>query len=408
MMQLLLMAALALLALILLLRPWWSREPERRLQRREANVTAYRTRLAELDNDIGAGLLDAESAAALKQELAARLLTDADSADAAAPQIEGRRPVLALGLVLLLPIFAAVWYFNGESWHTQQNIELVAAHPDQAQTLIVQAMVQRLEQRLSKTPEDADGWAMLGRSYFVMQRYADAAQAYAKASALNGAQNAEWLVNEGEALAMAQQRQVTGEPALRFEQALKIDPAQGKALWYAGLAAAQSGQYEVALRRWLKLREQELPEELRAALDQRLQELSQLSGLKIPPRAQQKADVAGAVSLRVKVSLAPQLAGKIPPGASLFVFAKAAEGPPMPLAVQKLSADKLPIEVTLDDSMAMMPSLRLSQFPRWLLTARISSSGSALPQSGDWQGQLQVDRADAAQPVSVVISEQVK
>jgi cytochrome c-type biogenesis protein CcmH len=408
MMQLLLMAVLALLALGLLLRPWWSHGSARRLQRREANVTAYRTRLVELDNDIAAGLLDAESATALKQELAARLLQDADSADVAAPQTQGRRPALALGLVLLLPAFAAAWYFSGESWHTQQTIELVATHPDQAQTLMVQAMVQRLEQRLKKTPEDADGWAMLGRSYFVTQRYPEAAQAYAKASSLNGSQDAEWLVNEGEALAMAQQRQVTGEPALRFEQALKLEPNQGKALWYAGLAAAQAGQYEPALQRWLKLREQELPEELRAALDQRLQELSQLSGLKIPERSQQQAVAAGAVSLRVKVSLAAGLTGKIPAGASLFIFAKAASGPPMPLAVQKLSADKLPVEVTLDDSMAMMPSLRLSQFPRWLLIARISQSGNPQPQRGDWQGQLQLDRADSAQPVSLVISEQVK
>jgi cytochrome c-type biogenesis protein CcmH len=400
------MAVLVLLALALLLRPWWRRGGAQNIQRREANIIAYRTRLAEIDNDIGAGLLDAEPAAVLKQELAARLLSDVDVV-LPAPQIAQRRPVLALVLVLVLPAFAALWYFSGESWQTQRTLDEVVAHPDQAQRLMVEAMVQRLEKRLRKSPEDAEGWALLGRSYFVTQRFAESAQAYARANALNGSQNAEWLVDEGESLAMAQQRQVAGEPEQRFEQALKLDPDQGKALWYAGLAAAQSGRYADALAHWLKLRNQDLPDELRTALDARLQELSQLSGLKIPARESHKMAAAEPVSLQVQVSLAPGLAGKVPPGASLFVFAKAAEGPPMPLAVQKLDAAKLPLSVTLDDGMAMMPSLRLSQFQRWVLTARISKSGGVQAQPGDLQGQLQLERAAAGQPVTLVISETV-
>lgn len=394
------MALLASFAILMLLRPWLLRSGARQLERKQANLEAYRTRLAEIENDVVTGLIDADSATVLKQELAARLLSDVDEA-MIAPQVAKRRPYLALALALVLPLFAVVWYAMGDSWQTQRTLDEVTAHPDQAQQLMIEAMVQRLEKRLKKSPDDAEGWALLGRSYFITQRYKDASQAYAKANVLNGAQTADWLVGQGEALAMANDRHVAGEPQKLFKQALTLDPDQGKALWYAGLAAAQAGQYKEALGYWLKLRDQELPNELRTALDERLQELSQLGNLAIPARAK----VANAVSLSIKVSLSPSLAGKVPSGASVLVFAKAAGGPPMPLAVQKLDASKLPMTVTLDDSMAMMPTMKLSQFQRWVLTARVSQSGGAQAQSGDLQGQLELDRSAASKPVDLIISE---
>ncbi|MES2489330.1 MAG: c-type cytochrome biogenesis protein CcmI [Pseudomonadota bacterium] len=401
------MAVLALLALVVLLRPWWRRSEAPQQERKQANLVAYRTRLAEIENDQSSGLVDADAAAALKQELAARLLNDVD-AMTTTPQIVQRRPFLAVLMALSLSLFGAIWYFNGDSWETQQNIDQALAHPEQAQQLTVQAMVQRLEKRLKKTPEDAEGWALLGRSYFITQRFVEASQAYAKANLLNGNQTADWLVGQGESLAMSHERQVAGEPAKLFEQALLLEPDQGKALWYAGLAAAQAGNYKVALTHWLKLREQDLPDELRTALDARLQELAQLGNLTIPARAVAKADAASAVSLKINVSVAPALASKVPAGASLLVFAKAAGGPPMPLAVQKLDAGQLPLTVTLDDSMAMMPTMKLSQFPRWMLTARISQSGNAQAQPGDLQGQIELGRDESSKPVTLLISDVIQ
>lgn len=398
-----LMALLAIFAIVLLLRPWIFTGKAPQLERKQANLVAYRTRLAEIEADVANGLVDAESSEMQKQELAARLLSDVDASEAVSPQLTQRRPYLAVLLALSLPLFAAAWYFLGDSWQTQHTLDEVVAHPDQAQHLMIEAMVQRLEKRLKKSPEDAEGWAMLGRSYFVTQRYPDAAQAYSKANTLNGNQNAEWLVAQGEAMAMANDRHVAGEPQKLFQQALTLDPDQGKALWYAGLAAAQAGQYKEAMGYWLKLRDQDLPDELRTALNDRLQELSRLGNLAIPARVAPK--VADAVSLNIQVSVAPGLAGKVPAGASLLVFAKAAGGPPMPLAVQKLNASKLPLTVTLDDSMAMMPTMKLSQFQHWVLTARITQTGGAQAQSGDLQGQIELERSAANKPVTLVISE---
>ncbi|MBK1632147.1 c-type cytochrome biogenesis protein CcmI [Thiohalocapsa halophila] len=110
-----------------------------------------------------------------------------------------------------------------------------------------------------------------------------------------------------------------------------------------------------------------------------------------------------APGLEVSVSLAPELAGRMPPSTTVFVFARAAAGPPMPLAVQQLRLADLPATVRLDDSMAMMPTMQLSSFPQVVVGARVSPSGQAMPQPGDLEGATgPVSSADAG-AVSVTI-----
>lgn len=390
-----LMAALALLTLIVLVQPWW-RTDATRMQRRAANVASYRSRLAELDADASSGLLDSAAAESLKQELAARLLEDAQTPDAA-PAVRTPRILIMLVLVLL-PVFGAGWYGLAGSWRTQQIIETARADPEAAQQLAVQAMVQRLAHKLESNPDDAEGWAMLGRSSAVLQRHAEAAKAYAAANRLSGEQNPDWLIGEGEALAMQQQRNLLGRPRQLFEQALALDGENGRALWYAGLAALQAEDFKLAQRHWLALSRQELPPQLREVIEQRLAELSQLSGEPLP------APVA-ALSLDIEVTLAPQLRDRAAPGATLFVFAKAQNGPPMPLAVQRLPSAHLPLRVKLDDSMAMTPQLRLSQYDAWTLTARLTRGGTVQAESGDLQGQIELKRAEAGKPLRLVIDQ---
>lgn len=409
----LLMGLLTLAAMLLLTRPWWGRARAQRMQRRAANIAAYRTRLGEIASDVDAGILAADQVETMQQESAARLLADAQVPATLSQHRSGWR--LAVALALLLPALAAFWYWRGESWHLQQDITLAAEHPEQAQSLMIQSMVQRLERRLKDSPDDAEGWAMLGRSYFVMQRYVDAASAYQRANRLNNGQSAETLVGEGEALAMAHDRDLTGRPEKLFDAALKLEPDNGKALWYAGLAAAQSGAYAKAQTDWLKLRDQDLPPDLSQALDARLKELSSLSGLPLPQKkAMHSADTGVArtgVTLHVQVSLAADLARKIPSDATLFVFAKAASGPPMPLAVRKFAPGqwslKQPLDVELNDGMAMMPQLRLSLFKQWRVSARISRSGNVQTSPGDLEGQVEVSQDEAGRPVHLVISDVV-
>lgn len=419
----LLMALLAALAGLWWTRPLWRRASPTAQRRRNANVMAYRTRLAEIDADTAVGTLDAESAQQLRDEAAARLLQDAaGTADAETASLSARQVSWALVGVVVLAMISGLLYWYGGSWRTRDLIELAGHDPQAAQERMVEGMVATLESRLDSHPDDAEGWAMLGRSYVVLQRYAEGVKAYARANALAIDQpNADWLVAAGAAQGMADGNRDLSKSRLLFEQALTLAPGNADALWYGGLAALQAGDFKAAYEHWLKLRDdQRLPDDVRAVLDQHLPELAQKAGRTLPAAAAapaptapsdtatpSTAPVAGGVKLTVTVRLASALKDKLKPGMTLLVFAKAAEGPPMPLAVQKIESPDLPLTVTLDDSQAMMPAMKLSAFPNWVVTARLTSGAGAQALSGDLEGSHSVVRADAGTPQEIVIDRQL-
>lgn len=408
-----LMALLVLLAGAWLTRPLWRRAAPATQRRRNANVVSYETRVAEIDADLAAGALDAESAQQLRDEAAARLLRDAEAgrtepASEAAP----RRYAWALAATLGLALAAGLGYWADGSWRTRGLIELAQHDPGAAERQMVDGMVARLEARLRETPDDAQGWAMLGRSYFMLQRYADAAKAYTRANALSVDQpQADWLVSAGAAQGMVDQDRDLRAARPLFEQALRLDPANPEALWYAGLAALQAGDDATVYRDWLKLREvggRELPDDIAAVLDEHLPQLAQRLGQSLPAEGAAPSETAaGAVRLTVDVRLADALKAALKPGMTLLVFAKAENGPPMPLAVQRIESPRLPLRVTLDDSQAMLPQMKLSGFDRWVVTARLTTGGGAQALSGDLEGRHAVARADAAQPLDLVIDRQL-
>ncbi len=406
----LLMAALLSVAALWLTRPLWRSGKSIGVLRQHANVAAYRTRIIELDSDVAVGVVPADEAIALKQEMDARLLRDAGSADAPAPVLTPRRGFAALALTLLLLVFAGTWYWQAGSWRVADDIATAPAAGSTPSTAEIEAMVAKLAAKLAADPNNAAGWAMLGRSYFVIARYPDAAAAYAKANQLSQSANAEWLVNEGEALALASDRNLLGRPSQLFDSALALTPDYGKGLWYGALADAQAGQLPRAKQRLQSLLAQDLPDELKATVQARMDELSALSGEVVTPAVAASKPVpvpVGAVSVVVQVTLAPALAKQLSAHATLFVFAKAAKGPPMPLAVQRLPAATLPLTVTLDDSMAMTPAMKLSQFDHYVFTARLSQSGSAAPAAGDLQGSVELSRDEINGPVALQIDQVV-
>jgi cytochrome c-type biogenesis protein CcmH len=414
-------AALALLAVAGITRPWWRPSRGRGTARRAANIAAYRSRVAEIDRDAAAGIVSAEEAESLRTETAAQLLGDTGAADAAEAPPAAPSRWLAVLVAVAVPAFAAVWYWSDGSWRVAQQLAQAGASTQVSPQ--VQAMVEKLAARMQAHPDDPAGWAMLGRSYFVMRRYAEAAGAYHQANAHNGGKDPDLLASEGEALSFANGTEVPDDAAALFDRALKLDANDARALWYGGLAEAQRGDFTGARQRWTRLRQQALPDPMKKVLDRQLAQLDAMlagSGGAGAPAAGSGTAVAGAasagasgsataaaVSLPVTVELAPDLKGQVPSGATLFVFAKAESGPPMPLAVSRQPLAALPVQVTLDDGMAMAPGMNLSHFDRYVITARISASGQAQPQSGDLQGSIHVSRAASGQPQTLVIDQKV-
>ncbi len=394
---------IALLAIAGVAAPWWRPAFARRrsLRRRAANVAAYRTRLAELEADVAGGVIAHAAAENARAELGARLLQDVEAAAEPESGTTGSRmPLLVAALALLA--FGGGWYAAAGSWRTQALIDLAKTDPEAARQQSLNGSIARLRERVEDAPGEVESWVWLARSYQARGSYADAADAFARANALRGHQDPDLRVEEGEALAYAQGRSMAGAPAERFSQALALAPAHPQALWFGGIAALQSGDHATAIARWEHLRQQQLPEDLRSLLDHSLAQLRERAGVKAPPPAAVAA--APALQLKIDVSIAPELAREIGAGDILFVYAQDPGGPPMPLAVQRLSAASLPLRTTLDDSNSPMPARKFSSVDRWRVVARVSKAGSATPQPGDLEGSIEVNRAQAGRPAQIVIS----
>lgn len=381
---------------------WWPAFAQRRTMRlRAANVAAYRTRLAEIEADLAAGVVPADGAEAARAELAARLLADVSAPAEAEPEpaaaSSSAAPLVAIAVLLA---FGAAWYAGAGTWRTQALIELSKTDPEAARQASLNASIARLRERVADRPDDAESWVWLARSYRTRGSEAEAAAAFARANELRGHQDPDLLVEEGEALAQTQGRSMAGAPAERFNQALALAPAHPQALWYAGIAAMQAGDNATAIARWEHLLQQPLAEDMRGVIEHSLARLRGPGDAAAPAAPATPA----ALQLKVEVSVTPELAAGMQPGDVLFVFAQDPAGPPMPLAVQRLPAADLPLSTTLDDGDSLMPTKKLSAVDRWRIVARISRTGSATPSPGDLEGSAEVRRADAGRPVRVVIS----
>ena len=246
-------------------------------------------------------------------------------------------------------------------------------------------------------PHMPDGWKLLGRSHAALGRFADAVNAYAKA-AVQAPRDPQLLADFADALAMARGENLQGEPEKLVLRALEIDPRNLKALALAGTAAFERKDYKAATGHWQRMLPLVPPDSKDArAIQSSIDEARALAG----------TGAAKPTGLRGIVRIAPELKGKVAPDDSLFIFARAADGPPMPLAVLRVRARDLPVSFALDDSMAMAPSMRLSGFQRVVVGARVSKSAGAAAQPGDLQGSSAPVASDAA-GVTVVIDTVVR
>jgi cytochrome c-type biogenesis protein CcmH len=347
-----------------------------------ANLAILRDQLAELEADVARGVLARERYEQARSELERRALDEAqgDSTPASPP-----RPASAWTAAVLaaaIPVGAVAFYLVVGA----PSALLGQRDPGHEVTRErVEQMVAGLAARLEKAPDDPDGWRVLGRSYSVMGRYPEAARAYERAVALVPG-DAGLLADYADALAMAQGQSMAGKPLELVNRALAIDADQWKALALAGTAAMERKDYTRAIAYWERLRKVLPPGSgMEQSVDASIAEARSLAGAKPAPKPKARATAAAAVSGRV--SLAPGLAARAAPTDTVFIFARAASGPPMPLAVLRKQVRDLPLEFTLDDTMAMAPNVKLSDFPEVIVGARVSRSGSATAQSGDLRGQ---------------------
>jgi cytochrome c-type biogenesis protein CcmH len=387
------------------------------------NLALYHSCLAELEADFQNETISPDQFEQAKHELQRGLLLDV-----AAPLSQPPAPVGRTGLgrwssavvIVILPLVAVGLYLHlgdqrafSVSKSLPQSVQAsdphqgAGAEQGNANLPSVEEMTTALAARLSENPSDAKGWVMLARSYVALGRYGEANLAFSRAHELLGDQP-DLLVQYAESLAMLNDNRMSGKPVELVQATLAIDPNHRTALWLAGVAAYQAKDYRGAVERWERLSRllssEEQKEGLRKYIAQAKAQIG-AGGAAAPaagdgatpgvaatgPRAARESGTSSpgaeaSSGIVAKVSVNPELMERVRPDDVLFVFARAAEGPKMPLAIERHKARELPLEVRLDDSMAMMPAMRMSNFPQVMIGARISRSGNGEATSGDLEG----------------------
>lgn len=282
----------------------------------------------------------------------------------------------------------------------------------------LEASIAQLAAKMKQDPGNAEGWALLGRAYTSTQRFAEARDALKRAHELVP-NDADLMADYAEALVLSgSDRRVEGEALALVEQAIKTNPQNQKGLWLAGIADSQAGKYDEAVKKWNTLLAQLEPgSETAASVRDQIAQTQAMRDGKAPPASNPPASAAETEAgpnaessgagprISVRVALDPALKDRVAPGDTLFVFAKAANGPPMPLAIARLTAADLPASVTLTDAMSMAPNMKISTFPQIIVGARISKSGQAIAQSGDLQALSAPLAATRSEPVELTISQ---
>ncbi len=379
-------------ALLMLLPPLWQpRRPAAQPTADGVNLSIYRDQMQEAERDLDTGLIAAEQMGQVRSDIQRRLLEDAPAgtAERAAPTAARRS---AIALALLIPIGSVLTYLAlgdqriGTPATATGNPSADSRHsvtPEQ-----IQKMVATLAERLKSEPDNAEGWMMLARSYTTLGRYADAVIAFRRASEL-APTNATLLADYADVLGMAQGKRLSGEPTRLIQRALDANPQHVKALALAGSASFEARDYAAARDFWERLLAVAPPQsDIARSIQGSIAQVRRLEGATPAAPAVAAEIAAGATpSVSGEVSISPALAAGVAPGNTLFIYARATQGQRMPLAIIKRPVGVWPAPFVLDDAMAMAPDLKLSGFGQVIVTARISKSGTAAPQTGDLVGQ---------------------
>lgn len=388
-------AVLLIVALLFVVLPLWRKTGKNNdVLRDAANLEILRDQSAELEADLRNGMLTQEAYEQGKRELQVRLLEEVDASEKPVKPPRNPAKVLAIILVFLLPLFSVQLY-----QHLGNTMALLPQQGTAGNFDIIRSeeVLQELEKELEKRPGNPDGWWMLARSYTELERYPEAAKAYQHLVELVPDEPQLWA-SYADIYAMAYDRTLQGEVIKLLDKALALDPNNMTALALSGNSAMERGDYIAAIKHWQKLLNQ-LPQDSQDAqmivrsIQQAHEFLATQKGgsaeLASPPHTQstQPQNSAAGGQLSGQVSLSPALANKVKPTDTVFILARAAEGDNMPpLAALRKQVKDLPLQFTLDDSMAMQAQLKLSAFDQVVVVARVSKSGTPKMQPGDLQG----------------------
>ncbi len=373
-------------------------------RRQQQNIQIAREKKQQLEAQLAQGEIDQASYDSAYLELQTALALDLNP-DRQSDQ-KPRGKWMALVVMLAVPAASIPLYLMFGEYRVIQNPELVLAAPAQQTASAPQMSLEEMEavikDRLKNNPEDVEGWFMLGRTLMAKQQFDAAVTAFQRSNDLL-ADEPGILFALADALAMQKNGSLAGEPEALVQRGLQLAPRFPNGLWLAGMAAEQRQDYKAAHRYWTQL----LPliadnptstreiEGLLSTLEERDPELVTAA-----------AAAVGGDRLNLLIDISPQLKTRAKPGDAVFVYAKAMQGPPIPLAVKRVTLADLPLALTLGDADAMMPAMKLSSYNLLVVGARLSTSGNPVAQAGDFYTEIEsVDSHNPPAEISLTIDQ---
>lgn len=389
------------------------RKELRSAARTETNSAVYEDHFEDLERTRSRGEINEAEMKALREDLEKTMIEENDMGlDAEDRPIiatfKSRLPVLCL--VLALPIFSFILY---SQFGAKKDWEIYELVQERQQSTSQEEFKERttelilaLQDRLKEKPKNVQNWYVLGMAAVENQMFDEGVRAFRQILEIQP--DAPQVKAElAQALFLRAGNTITPEVRQHTKEALDSAPNMPTALGLAGIDAFRSGRYDEAVSFWQRALVQLDPNSsaaraLKGGISQAQAALSKSGGSK------KKVASASGPSLKVKVSLDGAKA-KVNSDDAVFIYARAWQGPKMPLAIKKVKVSDLPLEVTLDSSMSMTQGMDLTSFPQVEVVARVSSSGSAITQAGDWQAaQGPIIVASQKDTVQLTIDSQVE
>lgn len=401
---------------------------------KDSNLKINDDKLKELDLDLKEGRIDQAFYQQAREELDRELLIDipAENQQTASQHYSStakRHPALAIMIAIFIPLLAMLLYLD-LGMHSASDENFVAEQQPQStgQQPSIEEMTRRLEQKIEAEGGTVEEWAMLARSRKFMGNYDLASKAFAVALEKD-TQNAQLMLERAEVMALANDRMFNDEAKAIVRKAYVLEPDNPNSQWFAGVVEYQSGNYRNAIDILAKLVPVARGDEdvlnsiigiIANSRDQLIAagedvaELDELLGAHSAVDAQQAGtqdvdareagvETASMTSLNVRVGISDEIRAKFTESDTVFIYAKAKQGPRMPLAAQRVTVSQLPADIVLDDSMAMVEGMNLSSFDQLVISARVSKSGTAIAQSGDYIGQVEVIDKSSREALPVMI-----
>jgi len=400
------------------------------VDQRQINIDIAKEQIQALEADFNKGEISQEEYDSLKYELESSLIEDISDNNNAETETatSATNPKLIMALVLIfVPLCSILFYqqlgkpgmIDGSAMQLAQS-----QHNSDGQQPSVEEMIGMLINKLKQNPTDEKGWFLLARTFMALKRYDEAYKTYENLLKLTG-EDPDVLVSMADAAAMSKGGTITGTAEKLIRRALKVDPNNITGLWLIGIAEKEQGNNAQALKYWTKL--YPLIEEAEAI--ETVAKMIESVGGKVPETESAHnhdnsvssdimANIADEINaskkenipnntIQVTVSLSDELKSKTQANDIVFIYAKPKQGSPIPLAAFKKKVSELPVTVAMDDSMAMMPAMKISAFKQVLVGARISKSGQTSKQIGDLESIEETVDTSNIQAVNLIINKVV-